>query len=136
MRSSIMALSKNIALSPPNNCDSAYFLYEESAEQILLPPDDPNAEVISLAGYKLVYVKGACPKVYRVYKDDSMLGVVFQHLTHWSNAVDNIRHDEPLSAAIRLKEFMQAAGVLRAASTEQQSTGSQEQERLMSISRS
>ncbi|RCJ40077.1 hypothetical protein A6770_38435 [Nostoc minutum NIES-26] len=131
-----MAQTTNITLSPPDSCDCDYFLYEECTEKILLPPDDPNAEVISLAGYKLVYIKGSFPKVYRVYKDDSMLGVIFQHLTHWSNAVDNIRHDEPLSAAIGLDEFMQVAGVLRAASTEQQSTGSQEQERLMSISRS
>lgn len=131
-----MAQTTNITLSPLDSCDCDYFLCEESTDKTLLPPDDPNAKVISLDGYKLVYVKGACPKVYRVYKDDSMLGVAFQHLTHWSNAVDNIRHDEPLSAAIRLEEFMQAAGVLRAASTEQQPTGTEEQERLMSISRS
>ncbi|RCJ32448.1 hypothetical protein A6770_18710 [Nostoc minutum NIES-26] len=83
-----MAQTINITLSSLDNCDSAYFLYEESTEKILLPPDDHNAEVIALAGYKLVYVKGACPKMYRVYKDALMLGVVFQHLTHWSNAIN------------------------------------------------
>ncbi|RCJ37041.1 hypothetical protein A6770_40425 [Nostoc minutum NIES-26] len=79
-----MAQTINITLSAPDSCDSAYFLYEESTDKILLPPDDPNAEVIALVGYKLVYVKGASPKIYRVYNNDSMLGVIFQHLTHWS----------------------------------------------------
>ncbi|MFN6569859.1 hypothetical protein [Dendronalium sp. ChiSLP03b] len=119
-----MVQSTNITLSPPDSCDCDYFSYEECTEKILLPPDDPNAEVISLAGYKLVYVKGGFPKVYRVYKDDSMLGVIFQHLTHWSNAVDEIHYTQPLDAAIGLERFMIATGVVRAAPTEQQSTGS------------
>jgi len=84
-----------------------------SEERILLPPTDPNAEILEIPGYKLVYHNGACPRVYRAYKGDSMLGLVFEHLTHWSNAVDNIRHQEPLSAVIALDEFMQAAGVIR-----------------------
>ncbi|MHC5732034.1 MAG: hypothetical protein ACYTXY_49820, partial [Nostoc sp.] len=52
-------------------------------EKILLPPTDPNAEVQEISPYKLVYVNGACPRTYRVYTDDSMLGVIFQHITHW-----------------------------------------------------
>lgn len=90
-------------------------LPEGPTHKILLPPTDPNAEVLSVPGYKLVYCKGACPRVYRVYKGDSMLGLVFEHLTHWSNCVDNIRHQELLSAAIALDEFMQSAGVIRKA---------------------
>ncbi|MBD2468795.1 hypothetical protein [Nostoc sp. FACHB-145] len=94
-------------------------LPEGSTHKILLPPTDPNADVLEVSGYRLVYHNGACPRVYRAYKGDSMLGLVFEHLTHWSNAVDNIRHQEPLSAAITLDEFMQAAGVIRKAKEEQ-----------------
>jgi hypothetical protein len=74
---------------------------DESQEKILLSPTDPNAEVLKISGYKLVYVKGACPRVYRVYKDNSMLGLVFQHLTHWSNEVDKIRYAKPENAVVR-----------------------------------
>jgi hypothetical protein len=73
---------------------------EESPDKILLPPSDPNAEVLEVSGYKLVYVKGACPKVYRVYRNDSMLGLVFQHITHWSNEVDEIRYAKPGDAVV------------------------------------
>ncbi|BBD63324.1 hypothetical protein NIES2109_61740 (plasmid) [Nostoc sp. HK-01] len=93
-------------------------LPEGSTHKILLPPEDSNAEILEIPGYKLVYCNGACPRVYRAYKGDSMLGLVFEHLTHWSNAVDNIRHQEPLTAAITLDEFMQAAGVIRKAKEE------------------
>lgn len=78
---------------------------EESQDKILLPPTDPHAEVLNISGYKLVYVKGACPKVYRVYKDDSMLGLVFQHITHWANEVDEIRYAEPRDAVVGLDNF-------------------------------
>lgn len=94
-------------------------LPEGPTHKILLPPTDPNAEILSIPGYKLVYCNGACPRVYRAYKGDLMLGLVFEHLTHWSNAVDNIRHQEPLTAVIALDEFMQAAGVIRKANEEQ-----------------
>lgn len=85
---------------------------------VLLPPTDPNAEILDISGYRLVYCRGVCPRVYRAYKGDLMLGLVFEHLTHWSNAVDNIRHQEPLSAAITLDEFMQVAGVIRKANAQ------------------
>ncbi|MHC5932528.1 MAG: hypothetical protein ACYTXM_43320, partial [Nostoc sp.] len=49
--------------------------FEESLDKILLPPTDPNAEVTQITGYKLVYVDGACPRTYRVYKAHSMIGV-------------------------------------------------------------
>ena len=84
---------------------------EESLEKILLLPTDPNAEVQEIPGYKLVYVDGACPRNYRVYKADSMIGVIFQHLTHWSNAVDKIRYAQALDAAVGLDEFMKVARV-------------------------
>ncbi|MBN3947387.1 MAG: hypothetical protein HWQ38_13320 [Nostoc sp. NMS7] len=84
---------------------------EESLDKILLPPTDPNAEVQEIPGFKLVYVDGACPRNYRVYKADSMIGVIFQHITHWSNAVDQIRYAEPVDAAVRLDEFMKVARV-------------------------
>ncbi|RCJ40897.1 hypothetical protein A6770_37110 [Nostoc minutum NIES-26] len=87
----------------------------DCCEKILLPPDDPNAEVIDIPGYKLVYCNGACPKNYRVYKGDSMLGLVFQHLTHWSNEVDEIRYTQPLNAAMALDEFLKLATVSKAA---------------------
>ncbi|MHC5825442.1 MAG: hypothetical protein ACYT04_58735, partial [Nostoc sp.] len=80
--------------------------FEESLDKILLPPTDPNAEVTQIPGYKLVYVNGACPRNYRVYKADSMIGVIFQHLTHWSNGVDKIRYAEALDAAVGLDEFL------------------------------
>ncbi|MBD2451844.1 hypothetical protein H6G76_32940 [Nostoc sp. FACHB-152] len=90
-------------------------LPEGPAHKILLPPTDPNAEILEVPGYKLVYCNGACPRVYQAYKGDSMLGLVFEHLTHWSNCVDKIQHQEPLSAVIALDEFMQAASVIRKA---------------------
>jgi hypothetical protein len=73
-------------------------------EKILLPPTDPT-------GYKLVYADGACPRNYRVYKGDSMIGVIFQHITHWSNAVDKIRYAEPVDAAVGLDDFMKVARI-------------------------
>jgi hypothetical protein len=91
---------------------------EESLDKILLPPTDPNAEVMEISGYKLVYVGGACPRNYRVYKADSMIGVIFQHITHWSNGVDSLRYVEPLDAAVGLDDFMKVAKISRTA-TEQ-----------------
>ncbi|MEH2283501.1 MAG: hypothetical protein V7K90_19575 [Nostoc sp.] len=41
---------------------------DDPKEKILLPPTDPSAEVTQITGYKLVYVGGACPRNYRVYK--------------------------------------------------------------------
>ncbi|WP_341531406.1 hypothetical protein WKK05_37480 (plasmid) [Nostoc sp. UHCC 0302] len=88
--------------------------FDESLEKILLPPTDPNADIIEIPGYILVYFNGACPRVYRVYIAHSMLGVIFQHLTHWSNAVDQIRYAQALDAAIGLDDFMKVAGKSRA----------------------
>lgn len=84
--------------------------FEESLDKILLPPTDPNAEIIVVSGYKLVYVNGGCPRNYRVYKAHSMIGVIFQHITHWSNAVDSLRYTEPIDAAVRLDDFMTMTG--------------------------
>ncbi|QFS52010.1 hypothetical protein [Nostoc sphaeroides] len=92
--------------------------WDESPEKILLPPTDPNAEVTEIPGYKLVYVNGGCPRNYRVYKADSMIGVIFQHLTHWSNGVDSLRYAEALDAAVGLDEFMTMTGYFTA-TTEQ-----------------
>ncbi|WP_412982937.1 hypothetical protein [Nostoc sp. UIC 10607] len=91
---------------------------DDPRERILLPPTDPNAEVMEIFGYNLVYVGGACPRNYRVYKAHSMIGVIFQHITHWSNAVDKIRYAEPVGAAVGLDDFMTMAGRLTA-TTEQ-----------------
>ena len=41
---------------------------DDPTEKILLPPTYPNAEVMEILGYKLVYADGACPRTYRVYK--------------------------------------------------------------------
>ncbi|MBW4458279.1 MAG: hypothetical protein KME55_40005 [Nostoc indistinguendum CM1-VF10] len=90
-------------------------------EKILLPPTDPNAEVMEIPGYKLVYVNGACPRNYRVYKGDSMIGVIFQYITHWSNAVNSLRYAEPIDAAVGLDDFMKVARVSKA-TTEQPPT--------------
>ncbi|WP_190233946.1 hypothetical protein [Nostoc sp. 'Peltigera membranacea cyanobiont' 213] len=87
-------------------------------EKILLPPTDPNAEVQEIPGYKLVYADGACPRNYRVYKGDSMIGVIFQHITHWSNAVDKIRYAKPVDAAVGLDDFMNVARVSTTATGE------------------
>ena len=91
---------------------------EESPDKILLPPTDPNAEVMEIPGYKLVYVGGACPRNYRVYKAHSMIGVIFQHITHWSNRVDSLRYAESVDAAVGLDEFLNVARILTTA-TEQ-----------------
>ncbi|MEA5628393.1 hypothetical protein, partial [Nostoc sp. UHCC 0251] len=91
---------------------------EEFLDKTLLPPTDPNAEVQEIPGYKVVYVNGACPRTYRVYKGDSMIGVIFQHITHWSNSVDKIRYAEPVDAAAGLDEFMTMTGYFTA-TTEQ-----------------
>ncbi len=80
-------------------------------EKILLPPTDPNAEVMEIPGYKLVYVYGACPRNYRVYKADSMIGVIFQHITHWCNEVDSLRYAKALDAAVELDEFLKVARI-------------------------
>ncbi|OYE01596.1 hypothetical protein [Nostoc sp. 'Peltigera membranacea cyanobiont' 232] len=90
---------------------------EKSVEKILLPPTDPKAEVIQIPGYNLVYVNGACPRNYRVYKVDSMIGVIFQHLTHWSNGMDSLRYAEPVDAAVGLDDFMKVGMALRKAET-------------------
>ncbi|MEA5503561.1 hypothetical protein VB735_10675 [Halotia wernerae UHCC 0503] len=87
----------------------------ECCEKILLPPTDPNAEPHQISGYKLVYVNGACPRVYRVYKSDSMIGLVFQHITYWLNEVDEIRHTQVLDAVIGLDKFMKLAEKSKAA---------------------
>ncbi len=87
-------------------------------EKILLPPTDPNAEVMEIPGYKLVYVNGACPRNYRVYKGDSMIGVIFQHITHWSNGVDSLRYTGPVDAAVGLDEFLNVARISRTATGE------------------
>ncbi|WP_335033556.1 hypothetical protein [Nostoc sp.] len=92
--------------------------WDESPEKILLPPTDPNAEIIEIPGYTLVYVNGACPRTYRVYTDDSMIGVIFQHITHWSNAVDKIRYAKSVDAAVGLDEFMNVARVSTTATGE------------------
>ncbi|AVH68144.1 hypothetical protein [Nostoc sp. 'Peltigera membranacea cyanobiont' N6] len=94
---------------------------EESLEKILLPPSDPNAEVQEIPGYKLVYADGACPRNYRVYKSNSMIGVIFQHITHWSNGVDSLRYAKPVDAAVGLDQFMKVARVSTTA-TEQSPT--------------
>ncbi|RCJ15459.1 hypothetical protein [Nostoc sp. ATCC 53789] len=84
---------------------------DESPEKILLPPTDPNAEIQEIPPYKLVYVNGACPRTYRVYKGDSMIGVIFQYITHWSNGVDSLRYAEPVDAVVGLDQFMKVARV-------------------------
>ncbi len=94
---------------------------EESLDKILLPPTDPNAEVMEILGYKLVYVGGACPRNYRVYKAHSMIGVIFQHITHWSNGVDSLRYAKPIDAAVGLDEFLNVAKI-SATATEQTPT--------------
>ncbi|MHC5770497.1 MAG: hypothetical protein ACYTXI_33925 [Nostoc sp.] len=94
---------------------------DDPTEKILLPPTDPNAEVMEIFGYKLVYVNGACPRKYRVYTDDSMIGVIFQHITHWSNRMDSLRYAEPVGAAVGLDQFMKVASILTTA-TEQPPT--------------
>ncbi|WP_223278640.1 hypothetical protein [Nostoc sp. 'Peltigera membranacea cyanobiont' 232] len=95
--------------------------WDESPEKILLPPTDPNAEVQEIPGYKLVYADGACPRNYRVYKGDSMIGVIFQYITHWSNGVDSLRYAEPVDAAVGLDNFMKVLRVSKA-TTEQPPT--------------
>ncbi len=92
--------------------------FDNSQEKILLSPTDPKAEVQEIPGYKLVYVDGACPRNYRVYKADSMIGVIFQYITHWSNAVDQIRYAESVDAAVGLDNFMKVVRVSKA-TTEQ-----------------
>lgn len=43
-----------------------------------------------------------------------MIGVIFQHITHWSNAVDKIRYAESLDATVGLDNFMMMTGRLTA----------------------
>lgn len=95
--------------------------FDNSQEKILLPPTDPNAEVQEIPGYTLVYADGACPRNYRVYKGDCMIGVIFQYITHWSNGVDSLRYTEPVDAAVGLDNFMKMARVSEA-TTEQPPT--------------
>ncbi len=85
--------------------------WDEHCEKTLLPPTDPNAEIIEISVYKLVYCNGACPKYYRVYKAGSMLGLVFQHISHWSNEVDEIHYTQPLNAVIALEDFPKTTSI-------------------------
>ncbi|WP_265277532.1 hypothetical protein [Nostoc sp. KVJ3] len=94
---------------------------DDPTEKILLAPTDPNAEVTQITGYKLVYIDGACPRTYRVYKANSMIGVIFQHLTHWSNAVDKIRYAKSVDAAVGLDDFIKVTRISTTA-TEQPPT--------------
>jgi hypothetical protein len=94
---------------------------DEPTEKILLPPTDPNAEVMEILGYNLVYIGGACPRNYRVYKGDSMIGVIFQHITHWCNGVDSLRYAKPIDAVVGLDDFVTMTGRLTA-TTEQAPT--------------
>lgn len=45
-------------------------------------------------------------KAYRCFKNGSMLGVIFQHPTHWSNGIDGLKHFEAVDAAVCLEKFM------------------------------
>ncbi len=47
-----------------------------------------------------------------------MIGVIFQHITHWSNGVDSLRYAESVDAAVGLDEFLKVANVSKA-TTEQ-----------------
>ncbi|BBD70041.1 hypothetical protein NIES4072_64210 [Nostoc commune NIES-4072] len=38
-----------------------------------------------------------------------MIGVIFQHITHWSNAMDQIRYAQAAEAAVGLDDFMKVA---------------------------
>ncbi|MFN6565267.1 MAG: hypothetical protein RMY28_036445 [Nostoc sp. ChiSLP01] len=40
-----------------------------------------------------------------------MIGVIFQYITHWSNAVDKIRYAESVDAAVGLDDFMKVARI-------------------------
>jgi hypothetical protein len=46
-----------------------------------------------------------------------MLGLVFQHITHWANEVDEIRYAKPGDAVVGLEDY---AEVLRETDNEQQ----------------
>src|SRR5690242_18485239 len=83
----------------------------ECCEPILLSPTHPNAELIEISGYTLVYCSGACPKIYRVYKGESILGLVFQHIIYWTNEIDQKQYTQPLNAAVALDEFILAASM-------------------------
>ncbi len=50
-----------------------------------------------------------------------MIGVIFQHITHWSNAVDKIRYAKSVDAAVALDDFMTMTGYFTT-STEQPPT--------------
>lgn len=85
----------------------------ECCEPMLLSPTHPNAELIQISDYTLVYCYGTCPKIYRVYKGESMLGLVFQHITHWSNEINEQQYTKPLNAAVALDDFLLAASMTR-----------------------
>jgi hypothetical protein len=50
-----------------------------------------------------------------------MIGVIFQHINHWSNGMDSLRYAEPIDAAVGLDEFLNVAKVSKA-TTEQPAT--------------
>jgi hypothetical protein len=110
-----------MAQNAANNITVQDSCLDDCRQKILLPPNDPNAEILEIPPYKLVYVGGACPRNYRVYKADSMIGVIFQHITHWSNGVDSLRYVESVDAAVGLDEFLNVARISKTP-TEQPST--------------
>jgi len=50
-----------------------------------------------------------------------MIGVIFQHITHWSNGVDSLRYAESVDVAVGLDEFLKVVTISRTA-TEQPAT--------------
>ncbi|MBD2302775.1 hypothetical protein [Nostoc sp. FACHB-190] len=85
----------------------------ECCEPMLLSPNHQNTEVIEISGYKLVYCFGACPRIYRIYQSEQMLGLVFEHLTYWSNEIDNQQYAKPLNAVVAVDDFFKAASMAK-----------------------
>ncbi len=104
-----------MAQNAANNITVQDSYLDDCRQKILLPPNDPNAEILEIPPYKLVYVGGACPRNYRVYKADSMIGVIFQHITHWSNGMDSLQYAEPIDAVVGLDKFLNVARISKAA---------------------
>lgn len=73
-----------------------------------------GCDTLELDEYWLQCVGGE-PVTWRCFKDGRFVGIVFQHPTHWSNAVDSIQYSEPEDAVLGLEDYMAVAGRERAA---------------------
>lgn len=77
------------------------------------PIQHQQKQTIQIADYKLVFCDDEVFRTWRCFYGRSLLGLLFEHPTHWSNGVDRIRYAFPLDAAVGLDDFMKVARLFK-----------------------